>query len=65
MLVLEITELLIKILVLWKLHKILNLFYIILMESEEILNKTLIDLGITDVQEETVGKKKGRTRGNN
>ena len=62
MLVLEITELLIKILVLWKLYKILNLLYIILMESEEILNKTLIDLGITDVQEETTVKKKGRTK---
>jgi hypothetical protein len=58
MLVLEI----IKMLVMWKLYKILNHLYIILMESEEILNKTLIDLGITDVQEETIVKKKGRTK---
>jgi len=60
MLVLEITELLIKIIVLHKVYKIFNLLYIILMESEEILNKTLIDLGIT--QEETVVMKKGRTK---
>ena len=65
MLVIEIIEVVIKIPVLWKIYKILNLTYIILMESEEILNKTLMDLGITDVPEETTVKKKGRTKRNN